>query len=72
MFLILPLIFLLAAFPALAQDPIPLVRNDNWAGAQSIAAANPDPVAAKLVLYYRLLTPNAAGVAEISDFIAAQ
>ena len=71
MFLILPLIFLLAAFPALAQDPIPLVRNDNWAGAQSIAAANPDPVAAKLVLYYRLLTPNAAGVVEISDFIAA-
>ena len=61
---------LLAAFPAVAQDPVAAIRRENWVDAQAIATANPDPVAAKLVLYYRLLTPNAARVDEIGAFMA--
>ena len=65
------LLLLLAALPAAAQDPISAVRAERWADAQAIAATNPDPVAAKLVAYYRLLAPNAARVDEIGAFMTA-
>ena len=64
------LLFLFGAAAAAAQDPIGAMRGERWADAQAIAAANPDPVAAKLVTYYRLLSPNAARVAEIAAFMA--
>ena len=65
------LLLLLTALPAAAQDPIPAVRAERWADAMATAAANPDPVAVKLVTYYRLLAPNAARVDEIAGFMAA-
>ncbi len=65
------LLLLLSALPAAAQDPIQAVHAERWSDAQAIAASNPDPLAAKLVTYYRLLTPNAARVDEITAFMAA-
>ena len=61
-----------AATPALAQqaDPIAAIRADDWSDAQRAAAGYADPVANKLVTYYRLLTPGAATADEISAFIA--
>ncbi len=63
---------LLAAWPALAQtgDPIAALRADRWADAQAAAAGYADPVAVKLVTYYRLLAPGAATADEITSFIA--
>ncbi len=48
-----------------------LVHADRWAEADAAAAALPDPVARKLVTFYRLLAPGAARVAEIDAFRAA-
>ena len=61
-----------AATPALAQqaDPIAAIRADDWSDAQRAAASYADPVANKLVTYYRLLTPGAATADEISAFMA--
>jgi soluble lytic murein transglycosylase len=66
------LLALCAAAPALAQqaDPIVAIRADRWADAQRDAAAYADPVATKLVTYFRLLTPGAATADEITDFMA--
>jgi soluble lytic murein transglycosylase len=65
----------LRAAPAAAQAPaadvMALVRADRWPEAAAAAARYTDPVAAKLVTYYRLLAPGAAGTAEISAFQAA-
>ena len=66
--LLLPL---LAAAAASAQEVMPAVRAQRWAEAEAAAARLPDPVAAKLVTYYRLLTPGAATVGEISAFMAS-
>ena len=60
----------LLAAPAAAQDVMALVRADRWAEADVAAAQLPDPVARKLVLYFRLLAPNAASAAEIAGFMA--
>src|SRR5215469_2463835 len=62
----------LAAGPALAQqaEPIAAIRADRWADAQRAAAAYADPVATKLVTYFRLLAPGAATADEIADFMA--
>ncbi len=67
----LALLALLAATPALAQqaDPITAIRSDRWADAQRAAGAYADPVATKLVTYYRMLAPGAATADEISDFM---
>jgi len=54
-----------------ASNPMPAVRTNQWAEAQAEAAAYADPVAEKLVLFYRLLDPGAAGPAEIADFLRA-
>ena len=53
------------------RDPIAAIRADHWAEAQAYAAGFADPVAEKLVLYYRLLAPGAATASEIADFMRA-
>ncbi len=47
------------------------IRAGRWAGAEALAAMHPDPLAQKLVGYYRLLTPGAARAVDIAAFIAA-
>lgn len=62
---------LLGAPAARAGDTIMAdIHADRWAEAAEQAASDPDPVAAKLVTYYRLLAPGQAGAAEIDRFIA--
>ncbi len=60
----------LPAGPAAADGPdlMALVRADRWADAEAAAAHYADPVAAKLVTYFRLLAPGAAATAEIAAF----
>jgi soluble lytic murein transglycosylase len=66
------------AAPARAQEtavvPAPdigaAMRENRWADADAAAAALPDPVARKLVLYYRLLAPGSGHPAEIAAFMA--
>src|SRR5262249_5661340 len=57
---------------ALAQpaETIAAIRADRWADAQRAAGSYADPVATKLVTYYRLLAPGAATADEITDFVA--
>jgi soluble lytic murein transglycosylase len=66
------LVALFAATPALAQsgDPAAAIRADRWSDAQLAASSYADPVATKLVTYFRLLAPGAATADEISDFMA--
>src|SRR5215467_8520270 len=66
------LLAVLAAAPAAAQqnDPVAAIRADRWTDAQRAAATYADPVATKLVTYFRLLTPGAATADEITDFMA--
>ncbi len=52
-----------------AQNPITAMRARNWVDAQAAAARFADPVAEKLVLYFRLRAPGAATAAEIADFM---
>jgi soluble lytic murein transglycosylase len=70
LFAVVAVALLARAVPARAQDVMALVRADRWEEAEAAAAAEPDPVAAKLVTYYRLLTPEAATQAEIGAFMA--
>lgn len=62
---------LLLAMPAGARaaDVMAAVRADRWAEAEIAAAQYVDPVAAKLVTYYRMLAPHAASAAEIAAFM---
>ena len=57
--------------PARADEIGAALHDSRWADADTLAAAWPDPVARKLVLYFRLLTPGAAHAAEIAGFMAA-
>jgi soluble lytic murein transglycosylase len=57
----------LAAQPA--QNPLTFVQAGQWAQAQMAAARGGDPLAEKLIVYYRMLAPNAASVAEIAAFM---
>ena len=66
---------LLLAAPAGAraapvQDVLAAVRDERWAEADALATALPDPLARKLVLYFRLLTAGAAHGPELTSFIA--
>src|ERR1700693_3474606 len=65
------LLVLFTAVPALAQqaDPITAIRTDRWEDAHRAAGAYADPVATKLVTYFRLLTPGAATADDITDFM---
>jgi soluble lytic murein transglycosylase len=47
------------------------VRADQWTQAAADAAQYADPVAQKLVTYYRLLAPGAATAQEITDFVTS-
>ena len=47
------------------------VRSNAWIEAETLAAAQPDRLVAKLVTFYRLLAPDDATPAEISRFQAA-
>lgn len=47
------------------------VRANNWAEAQSLSAAEPNRLVAKLVTFYRLLAPGEANEVEIDAFMAA-
>ena len=67
------LTLLIALWPAphaRAQDVAAAIRGERWAEAEQLAAAYADPVARKLVVYYRMVAPNAARAAEIAAFIA--
>ena len=57
--------------PRARADEIGQALHDaRWTDADTLAALSPDPVARKLVLYFRLLTPGAAHPAEIAAFMA--
>lgn len=64
------LLMLMGAAPARAQDVLAAVRADRWAEADAAAAALPDPLARKLVRYYRLLSPGMATAGEVAAFLA--
>lgn len=64
------LLLLAATAPAQAQDVMSLIRADRWAEAEAAAAQHADPMARKLVQYFRLLAPGAARAAEIARFMA--
>lgn len=51
-------------------NPMPAIRADRWAEAEAQVAHHPDPVARKLAIYYRLLSPGGASVSEIAGFVA--
>lgn len=52
------------------SDVATAIHADRWSDAAAlVAASTSDPVAAKLVLYFRLLAPGAARAAEISAFM---
>jgi soluble lytic murein transglycosylase len=67
------------AVPALAASPQPrsltmadlpaLIRADRWDDARSVAIANPDPLVAKLVEYFRVMAPGAASFDDIVAFM---
>jgi soluble lytic murein transglycosylase len=63
---------LVLLWPSLTRgnDLLAAVHAEHWPEAEALAAAEPDPVARKLVLYYRLLTRGAARSAEIAAFMA--
>jgi soluble lytic murein transglycosylase len=63
-------VLLFAAAEAGAQDVMSAIRAGRWAEAAAAAALLPDPVAGKLVTYYRLLAPGAATEGEIAAFMA--
>ncbi|HEY6431650.1 MAG TPA: lytic transglycosylase domain-containing protein [Acetobacteraceae bacterium] len=64
-------VLLFAAAPARAAgNPMPAIHADAWAQAAADASGYADPVAEKLVLYFRLLTPGQADAGEIAAFMA--
>ena len=64
------LLFVVLAAPARGQTILAAIRADQWAEADALAAGSPDPLARKLVQYYRLLSPGWARAAEIAGFMA--
>ncbi len=63
--------FSAAALPAAAQtspDVMAMVRADRWGEAQLASTAYLDPVAQKLVTYFRLMAPGAGSFDEITLF----
>ena len=63
---------LCAPASAVAQptEVMALVRADRWNEAAFAAAQVPDPVAAKLVRWFRLMAPHGGSAAEITGFMA--
>jgi soluble lytic murein transglycosylase len=58
-----------ASTHAQLANPMPDIRANRWSAAAAEAANFADPVAQKLVLYYRLLDPGAATPGEIARFM---
>jgi soluble lytic murein transglycosylase len=54
-----------------AEDVGALMRAQRWPAAAAAAARLADPLALRLVTYYRILTPHAASLPEIDAFRAA-
>ena len=52
-------------------NPIAAIKADRWPEAEAAVAGIADPVAAKLVRFYRMIAPNGASTSEIAGFIAA-
>jgi soluble lytic murein transglycosylase len=52
-----------------APSPLAAMRADRWPEAEAAVAGVADPVPAKLVRFYRMIAPGAAGTAEIASFI---
>ena len=46
------------------------IRANHWTEAETLAAAQPDRLVARLVTYYRVLDPGAASETEIAAFMA--
>ncbi len=65
------LLSLFLTTPAAAQDVMAMVRANRWADAMALAAQHPDPVAGKLVTWFRLLAPAGGSLAEITAFQAS-
>ncbi len=66
------LLWAIVNFPLACQGQIiDALHAHDWPRAQALAAADPDPIAQKLVTFARLLTPDAATAAEIGAFMAA-
>ena len=59
----------LAAQPQPAQNPLTYVQAGLWAQARVAAGESGDPVATRLIDWYRMLTPNAATASEIATFV---
>ncbi len=57
-----------AAQPPPAQNPLAYAQAGLWAQARVAAGQSGDPLALKLIDWYRLLTPNAATATEIATF----
>ncbi len=64
-------VLVLAARPAWAGDPMPLLAAGDFVAARAAVAGMADPVARLLVRFYRLLTEGAATPSEIAAFRAA-
>jgi soluble lytic murein transglycosylase len=58
----------LAAQPQTAQNPLTYVQAGLWAQARVAAGESGDPLAEKLIDWYRMLAPNAASATEIATF----
>jgi soluble lytic murein transglycosylase len=69
--LVLPLLLLPCAGWAQTGDIAQAVRRFDWPTAEADAASYPDPVAGKLVTFYRLQHQGDARAAEIAAFLAA-
>jgi soluble lytic murein transglycosylase len=67
---LLAAVLLTPLIPVRADEIGQALHDNRWADADALAATSPDPVARKLVLYFRLLTPGAAHPAEIASFMA--
>ncbi len=68
------LILALAASPSgqtQASELMTLVRADRWPDAEAAASRLPDPIASRLVTYFRLLSPHGASAGEIAAFLDA-
>jgi soluble lytic murein transglycosylase len=59
------------ATPTHAQNVAAAMHADRWDEAMADAASIPDPLAQKLVTYYRLLTPNIGSARALDGFITA-
>lgn len=69
--LLLGLSLMTAIPPSDGAGLLAAIRATDWPAADAIASAMPDPLALKLALYYRLLTPGAARARELSDFLGS-